>query len=547
MDASPRPRPWILALLLFGAALALYARTAAFPFVEYDDPAYVRDNPHLAAGLTPASVTWALTSTDYQYNWHPLTWLSHALDIELFGFAAGRHHLVNALLHALNAALVFLAFRALSARTWPSLGVAALFALHPLRVESVAWIAERKDLLAGTFLALTLLAHARHARAPSRRSLAWVALALAGGLMAKPTLVTLPFVLLLLDVWPLGRTGAYGATSERSCPHTTVRALWIEKLPLFALSLGAIVLTLLAQQRGGAFRAELALSARVENALLGYWTYLAQFLWPVDLAVFYPHPALVTPERARLAAAAAAALGLVLLLALAWRLRRRAPWIPVGLCWFLGMLVPMSGLLQVGYLAHADRYAYLAQLGLELALVWSVAEFVKPAWRPVAVGVAALALCALALRTWDQIGVWRDSRTLFEHALATTEHNFVAHNNLGLVLARAGEEDEALVHFEAACAALPGFHEAEFNAGYTRYRRGEHALARAAFERALAARPENAEAHLYLGATLAREGDLAGAAAALEAALRLEPALRDDARAQGLRAFLRERDEDGGR
>lgn len=545
MDAPPRPRAWIVALLLFGAALALYARTADFAFVEYDDPAYVRDNPHLAQGLSPASVAWALTSTSYQYNWHPLTWLSHALDVELFGLDAGRHHLVNALLHALNAALFFLAFRALSGRSWPSACVAALFALHPLRVESVAWIAERKDVLAGTFLALTLLAYARHARAPSRARFVWVVLALAAGLMAKPTLVTVPFVLLLLDVGPLGR----GAESHAPASRRTPRELWLEKLPLFALSLASIVLTLVSQQRGGALRASIALSERLANAALAYPTTLAQFFWPFDLAVFYPHPALVEPEHSRWLAAALALLGLALLGALAWRARRSAPWMVVGTCWFLGMLVPMSGLLQVGYLAHADRYAYLAQLGLELALVFGTAELARarPALRPALASLCALVLGALALRSWNQLGVWRDSRALFEHALAVTEHNFVAHNNLGLVLATEGREDEALAHFEAAAAAWPGFPEAELNAGYSRYRRGEYALARAAFERALAANPKSGAAHLYLGATLAREGDFARAETELDAALASEPTLQGDARALGLRALLDGRGQDAPR
>ena len=529
MAGSPRSGPALLALILFAAALALYARTGGFAFVEFDDPAYVRDNPHLAAGLSGSCVEWAFTSTRYQYNWHPLTWLSHALDVELFGMDAGRQHLVNAFLHALNAALLFLAFLGLTARAGPSAFAAALFALHPLRVESVAWVAERKDVLAGTFFALTLLAYARHARAPSPGRLALVAVALAAGLMAKPTLVTAPFVLLLLDAWPLRRRAAL-----------SWRALVLEKLPLFALSLASCVLTLVSQHRGGAFHVAIALPERIANAALAYTTYLRQYFWPFDLAVFYPHPALVEPERSRLAAGAAALLFLALLAWLAWRLRRTRPWLALGLCWTFGMLAPMSGLLQVGAMAHADRYAYLPLLGLELALAWSAAELVgvRPRLRTVA-GVLGLAwLGALALRTSDQLAHWRDSRALFEHALATTERNFVALNGLGLELVREGAMDEALARFEAAAAARSGFHEAEFNSGRARYERGDYALARAAFERAVAAKPESGEAHLYLGATLAREGELARAAEELAAALRAQPELETDPRTLGLRAFL---------
>lgn len=536
----------LVALLLFGATFALYARTGSFPFVEYDDPAYVRDNPHLAAGLTAETIEWACTSTSYQYNWHPLTWLSHALDLELFGLDAGAHHLVNAGLHALNAALFFLAFLALTGRATASALTAALFALHPLRVESVAWIAERKDVLAGTFFALALMAYARHARAPSRRRMAWVALALAAGLLAKPTLVTVPFVLLLLDVWPLGRLAGVEARATcraAPCPPRSAGALWREKLPLFVLSLLASVMTLIAQHGGGAFRASIALPERLANAAVGGVTYLRQFLWPFELAVFYPHPALVEPARSHLLAGSAAALALVLLAGAAWRARRRWPWIAVGLLWFLGMLVPMSGLLQVGYLAHADRYAYLSALGLELALAWSVTEGLRsrPRLRLPAAALATGALAALALRTSDQLTHWRDSRTLFEHALAVTEANFVAHNNLGSVLAAAGRVDEGLVHFEAAARLLPGYHEAELNLGRARYQRGEFALARAAFERAVAARPASGAARLFLAAACLRLDDPACARAELAAALEAEPELDGDPRTLQLRAQLAER------
>lgn len=536
-EPDSRPRAWLVALLLFGATLLLYARTATFPFIEYDDPGYVRDNPHLARGLTGETVRWAFTSAGYQYNWHPLTWISHALDVQLFGLDAGRQHLVNACLHALNAALLFLALRALTGRAWPSALAAALFALHPLRVESVAWIAQRKDVLAGTFFCLTLLAYARHARAPSPARMACVALSLACGLMCKPTLVTLPCLLLLLDFWPLAR-GSSGATP---------RALALEKLPLFALSLASIALTLAAQGAGGALRVSIAFSERLANAALGYLVYVRQAFLPQGLAVLYPHPALAEPPRSQLLPGAAAALALALLTFGAWRERRRRPWLLVGWCWFLGLLVPMIGLVQVGNQAHADRYAYLALIGLELALAWSAAELVGRRAARVAPALFApilVALLALALVSQRQLGFWRDSETLFTRALAVTEGNFVAHNNLGLVLgAKDGERDlqQALVHFEAAAALRPGFFEAELNTGKARYRQGELAAARDAFERALAARPRDGETRLSLAVVLAREQLFERADAELARALECAPELLDDARARALGQELLER------
>ncbi len=530
LDAPSRPRAWLVALLLFGATLALYARTAGFPFIEFDDPGYVRDNPHLAQGLTSETLSWACTSAGYQYNWHPLTWLSHALDVQLFGLDAGRHHLVNALLHALNAALLFLALRALTARAWPSALAAALFALHPLRVESVAWVAQRKDVLAGTFFCLALLAYARHARAPSAARLACVALAFAAGLMAKPTLVTLPCLLLVLDVWPLGRL--------RPAAGPSLGQLAREKLPLFALSLVSIVLTLVAQGAGGALRVSIALPERLANAALGYLVYVRQALWPAGLAVLYPHPALAEPPRSQLLAGAGALLALALLTWGALRARRRRPWLLLGWCWFLGLLVPMIGLVQVGNQAHADRYAYLALIGLELALSWSVAELVSA--RRMLVAPVLAGLVALALVSARQIGFWRGSEALFEHALEVTDQNFVVHNNLGLVLGER-DLDAALRHFESAAAIRPGFFEAELNIGKARYQRAEFVLALGAFERAVAVRPESGEAHLLLALVLAREGSLERADAELARALECAPTLAGDARARSLGAELLER------
>jgi len=527
--AAGEPRAGWIPLALFALAFLLYARTGSFGFVEYDDPGYVRDNPHLADGLTAGSVAWAFTSTAYQYNWHPLTWLAHALDLELFAGAPGPMHLVNAGLHALNAALLFVALLALTRMRGASLLAAAQFAVHPLRVESVAWISERKDLLAGTFFALALLAYARHARAPSPARLAWVALALVAGLMAKPTLVTLPLLLLVLDGWPLGRLG-----------RAPWRRLVAEKLVLLAPCVAASALTLVAQESGGALNDRLDLGARLAQVPLAYLAYLAKALWPFELAVFYPHPALAEPGSARVMAALGAVALLVLLVALAWRRRARAPWELAGALWFLGVLVPMIGLVQVGGMALADRYAYLSLVGPELALAtggFALARARPALARPLAVGALVLVL-ALAARTSHQQGVWRDTRALFAHALAVTERNWVAHLMLGQALGNAGDNEGALAHFEAARAALPGFFEAELNTGKARYARRELAEAREAFERALASRPTSGEARLCLAFVLQQEGDRAGARRELERALGDEPALKSDERVKTLRERL---------
>jgi tetratricopeptide (TPR) repeat protein len=522
---------WI-SLALFVLAFLPYARTGGFGFVAYDDPAYVRDNPHLERGLDAHAVAWALTSTDYQYNWHPLTWLSHAFDVERFGQdAAGPMHLHNAALHALNAALLHLALLALTRARLASAFAAALFALHPLRVESVAWISERKDLLAGTGFMLALWLYARHARAPTRGRLAAVGLALFLGLMAKPSLVTLPALFFVLDVWPLARL-------ERE-PWTRLVG---EKLLLALPCVLASFLTLQAQEQGGALNEAVPLAARLAHAPQAYLAYLGNALWPTELAVFYPQPALAEPERARGLATLLASGALLAALALAWRWRARAPWLLVGALWFLGVLVPMIGLVQVGGMARADRYAYLSLIGLELALALSLIALAR--LRPgiaKALAAAALALLlVLGVRTWSQVGHWRDTRTLFTHALAVTERNWVAHLMLGQELGNSGDNDGALEHFEAARAALPGFFEAELNLGKARYARREFEAAGQALERALASRPRSGEARLCLAFVRQQEGDFGAAERELEQALADEPALALDGRVGTLRARLDE-------
>ncbi|MDX2166671.1 MAG: hypothetical protein SF182_06390, partial [Deltaproteobacteria bacterium] len=418
-----RRRRALVCVALIASIVALYAPVREHDFVNYDDPEYVLENTPVRAGVTPAGILWAFTHF-HSANWHPLTWISHMVDCRVFGLDAGAHLMVNVALHALAAALLFLFLERATGAFWRSAFVAALFAVHPLRVESVAWVSERKDVLAALFWMLTLHAYAWHARAPSGRRMALVTAAFAGGLLAKPMLVTLPFVLLLLDLWPLDR------------PRT--RALLLEKMPLFALVLASCAVTIAAQYTAGAMVALVpgfGVSYRVQNAIVSYATYLGQTVWPTDLAVFYPPRTPVPPAEVALSAAVLLAIsGLVA------RHGARRPYLPLGWLWYLGVLVPVIGLVWVGEQARADRFTYLPQIGIGIIVAWGVndllARWPRRAW--VLAPAATALLLAWAAATRVQIGYWRNTQTLFEHALAVTRDNHVVHANLGAELARLG-------------------------------------------------------------------------------------------------------------
>ena len=400
----------------------MYAQVGGFGFVNFDDPDYVAENPHVRGGITADGVRWAFTSGDAA-NWFPLTRLSHMLDVELFGLRAGWHHLVNVLIHALAALLLFGFLNRATQARWPSALAAFLFALHPLHVESVAWIAERKDVLSALFWFLALWAYVR-----GRKWLVLAAFCL--GLMAKLMIVTLPFVLLLMDVWPLRRPRA-------------ASLIW-GKLPLFALSAAAAVATYLVQRESGAVQAleQFPLGLRIENALVTYLVYLLRTIWPARLAAFYPYPAHIPLWQAALAAAPLAGITAAVL-----RLRRDRPYLAVGWLWFLGTLVPVIGLVQVGAQARADRYMYVPMAGLAIMLSWGIAEL-QWKWAP-ATAATFVAVC-MAL-TAVQAGYWRSSETLFGHALDVTEGNYLAHHNLGVALAEdPSRTSEAIAQYQAA-------------------------------------------------------------------------------------------------
>jgi Flp pilus assembly protein TadD len=510
-----------------GIALAL-AALAALPhvlgglsrtFVNFDDNDYVYENQVVLRGLTSAGARWALT-TFHASNWHPLTWLSHQLDVELFGTRAWGHHLTSVVLHGVNAALLFAALARLTGAVWRSAIVAALFGVHPLHVESVAWVAERKDVLSGLCFMLVLLAYERFVRRRGPWRYLLVAGLFAVGLTAKPMLVTLPPVLLLLDFWPLGRIAG---SRSRGGGLSAWRSVFLEKVPLLALSGASVVVTLLAQRTGGAVKdaAFLTLTTRLANAAVAYTGYLGKAVWPASLSFYYPYPLAGHPPwkvglaLLLLAAATGAALGAM----------RRRPAPAVGLFWFLGMLVPVIGLIQVGGQAMADRYTYLPLVGLFVAGTWASADLVaRGRFRVAALGgIAALAVGLLTATAAVQVGAWRDAATLYARALAATSENWVVHTNLGVVLAGAGRHEEAIGHYREALRIQPGFAVAHNDLGVSLAALGRHAEAIGHYREALRIRADFAEAWDNLGSSQSAFGSTGDAIAAYREALRIRP------------------------
>jgi tetratricopeptide (TPR) repeat protein len=444
--------------------VAVFAVTARNDFVTIDDRIYIYANPQVLQGLTPQTLAWALQSTE-DANWYPLRRLTHLVDVSLFGLWAGGHHLVSVAWHAVAAVLLFLALRLMTGAIWRSLAVAALFGIHPLQVESVAWAAERSNVLAGFFFGLTLLLWARYARRPGGARYVAVALSLSLGLMAKPILMTVPMLLFLMDFWPLNRLRAPGSPPWRPAKDSLVRCL-LEKAPLLALAAASGAVALVLHRSAGALQEleALPLAARLGNALLSYWWYLGKLLWPSGLAIQYPHPGQELPAGMVLLAGFGLAALTTALLAQA----RRRPWLCAGWLWFLGTLVPMIGIVQFGSHAMADRFAYLPSIGCLVAAVWLVAEALESP-RAAAAGAAAavLVLVALAAATVVQSAHWRNSRTLYEHALAVTAGNWVAHYGLAEVLRQQGSLTEAVAHYREALRHNPGCWQACNNLALT--------------------------------------------------------------------------------
>ncbi len=524
-----------LCLVLGLLTLALYAPAVRNDFVNYDDPDYVTSNPHVQAGLTLANVKWALTTGEAS-NWHPLTWLSHCLDYQLFGDQPAGHHATSVILHAVNAILVFLVLRRLTGAFWLGAFAAAVFAWHPLQVESVAWISERKNVLSTLFWWLTMGCYAAYVTAGQRKTGKaglYYALALgcfAVGLLAKPMLVTLPCVLLLLDFWPLRRGILPFVKESGSAPEAATAVPWsrlvLEKIPFLLLAVVSSVVTFWVQRTGGAVSSlnSLSLGARLANAVVSYCRYVGKLFWPTDLSVLYPHPG-----HWPVGAIVAAMLFLLVVTALVvWQLRER-PYLAVGWFWFLGTLVPVIGLIQVGVQSMADRYMYVPITGLLLMLTWGAADWLgrQPAARSATAMGAGVGLGLCVLLTMGQIRYWRNSQDLFRHAVVVTRDNYLAYNNLGYFLDHEGQVDEALTNYQKSIAINPNYDEAQNNLGYALAAKGRYAEAVGYYENALRLKPTLAEAHNNLGNALADLGRHSEAIEHYRIAQRLKPAYSD--------------------
>jgi tetratricopeptide (TPR) repeat protein len=500
----------LMSLLLIVVTCAVYLQVGNYQFVNYDDGKYILENPHVRTGLTREGIIWAFTST-YASNWHTLTWLSHMLDVQLFGLNPGPHHLVNVLIHAATTVLLFLLLLRMTGAYWRSAFVAALFALHPLHVESVAWVAERKDVLSAFFFMVTLLLYARYVERPGPKRYLLTLSAFALGLMAKPMLVTLPFVLLLLDYWPFGRIplGQSGTPMRQGSVPTALRPialrlLW-EKVPFLVLAVVSSILTIYAQHKGGAVSSIRAvpLDFRFINALWAYVMYLYKMVRPVNLAVLYPLPTTLTIAQGLFAAAILGVISFLTILS-----AKRHPYFLVGWLWYLGMLVPVIGLVQVGSQSMADRYTYLPLIGVFIMLAWGMRIIAgSDGLRRAAMSAAAIVLLvACTGYTWYQIGYWKNSVTLFGHAAEVVPGNYIAHEALGLVLAKSGRLDEAISQYTESLRIWPEYERALIGMGNVLVRQGRMEEAASFANRALRLKPDSSEAHFLLGYVLMKQG-----------------------------------------
>jgi tetratricopeptide (TPR) repeat protein len=516
--------------LVLSACLVLlviipYAQTVTHEFISYDDQEFVTNNPVVRSGLSWDGLRWAFT-TAHSANWIPLAWLSHMLDVSLFGLAPGWHHLVNVLLHALSTVLLFFALFRMTGGMWQSVFVAALFGIHPLHVESVAWIAERKDVLSGLFFMLILLAYERYVRLGGVKPYLLVLLLFALGLLSKSMLVTVPFVLLLLDIWPLGRTSLAAPATGLARTPPPWQQLVREKVPLFLLSLMVSIVTYVAQLHGGAMgameQALLPFVTRLANAAVAYASYLGKMIWPSSLAVFYPHPGLTLPWWKVIGAVTV----LTVITASSLKTLRTRPYLSVGLAWFLGTLVPVIGLVQVGIQAEADRYMYLPLIGLAIMLAWSAEDLFTWAGKHRKQAQAAaggVAIVVLVVLTTMQVVTWKDSISVFRRAVEVVPENWYAHRALAGALAQAGRPDDAIEQYQEALRLRPRDSKAHNDlavelAGQHRY---EEAIMH--YREALRIRQDFPEAHNNLGNALAMVGRSKEAVEQYQRALELRP------------------------
>jgi len=514
------------------SALLVFWQVRNFDFVNYDDDDYVYENPHVLNGLTADGVIWAFT-TNRSAHWHPLTWLSLMLDCQLFGLGPGRIHLINLLLHIVNTLLLFTVLKKMTGSLWPSAFVAAAFALHPMHVESVAWIAERKDVLSTFFLLLTLAAYVSYVSRPSVFRYIAALATFALGLMAKPMLVTLPFVLLLLDYWPLNRLmpqtiAASGRQQRKSAPaadeNPTLYRIIIEKVPFFALSVISSVITFLVMRSGGTVANIdiVSLNNRIANTFLSYAEYMGKMVWPQNLAVFYPLKAEGSIPFWHVAMCALLLLGISVFVV---RLGRNQRYLPFGWFWFVGTLIPVIGIVQVGSQAYADRYTYIPYIGLFIMLTWYPQQLLSK-WpqRKITLGIAAaMVLTAMGIGTYRQVGYWKNSFTLFTHAVEVTPNNWLAYNNLGAEYDDLGRYRDAIEFFKQAIRIKPDYAEAHNNLGFAYGKLGRYQDAVEAHKQAIRIEPDLAKAHCNLGNAYDKLGRYQESIEAYKQAIRIKP------------------------
>ena len=544
----------LVMLVLVLATAVVYLQVKDYDFVNFDDNEYITENRHVQTGLTSGNITWAFT-TFHVSNWHPLTWISHMLDCQLFGLKPGLHHLVNLFFHMANTLLLFIILHRMTKGLWQSAFVAAVFAIHPLHVESVAWVTERKDVLSTFFWMLTMGAYVFYVQ---RRELKRYLLTLfffALGLMAKPMLVTLPFVLLLLDYWPLRRLQIekpsvnehtqsdrslnrrskkkerrrsaikaehVNKTEKQNRQRPAIGHIILEKVPFFVLSLASSIVTYMAQQKAGAVGSlqRFSLSARIANALVSYCGYIGKMIWPENLAVLYPHPGMLPTWEV---VAAVFFLGITTFLII--RNVKRLPYLTMGWLWYLGTLVPVIGLVQVGVQAMADRYTYIPLIGILIMVAWGVPELLKK-WRHRNAALATVAVITLSIFsyvTWKQVGYWQNSVTLFKHTLEKTTNNPIMQNNLGNTLEAEGRLDEAIAHYTESLRIDPNLADSYNNIGLALTKQGRADEAIPNFLKAIRISANHAVAHYNLGTVLASQGKLDEAIYHFRESIRISP------------------------
>jgi len=518
---------YIICIFLVVATLAVYWQVLDNDFVKYDDDLYVTENIRVHKGVTFDSLTWAFTSS-HAANWHPLTWVSHMIDCQLYGLNPRGHHLTSLLFHVANTLLLLLILVRMTGVLWQSAFVAALFALHPLHVESVAWVAERKDVLSTFFMMLTLWVYTIYVKKGGVRRYLLVALFFVFGLMSKPMVVTLPFILLMLDFWPLGRLCLIRdtrneVTGQQADERPNIFQLLWEKVPFFALAVVSSVVTFIVQERGGAVKLleTYSIQTRIINAFVSYTEYIANMVWPMKLAVLYPHPGNSLP----LWKGIAAGLALVLITVLVIRKARKIPYLAVGWLWYVVTLIPVIGIVQVGLQAMSDRYTYVTLIGLFVIIAWGANDLLSK-WlhRKILFGIlTAILLPVLMVLTWKQVQYWENSITLFKHTLKHTSNNVIIHNSLGTALYKQGRTEEAIKHYLQALRLKPDYADVHNNLGLAYVSLGMHKEAIESCKQAIRINPDDAEAHYNLGLAYVSLGMHKEAIESYKQAVRIDP------------------------